>query len=345
MYHQASGDFSIPQDNIDDLSAEQRLQWRNHLYARFGKPELADEPDDPTADTSCISGSLIGINASAGKLFIVPTSCGRWDCPHCANRKARKYYARIFSQKPERKITLTCWTKSFETPLDALDRCKYALAKVASIIRRGVYDSQGHEVHRPRVFEYAAVWEIHQNGYPHLHIAQWGSFVPQAYLSELWSRYALSTNVDIRNIIHGTRDNHNWVKYQLKALPLTQSLFAGRRLVTFSRGWTRYKSNDTKDKTTGKTTWHYFHTDPEDIRARLDEFYNNCQTIDQEGDDTFQLDGPLSPDAVERLLWILDGGSPSGWKSLKQDEPPTPQGPPPKADRQLELLSNGWRPS
>lgn len=336
--------FAVDPDHLDELTDEQRAAWRHALLKKFGlsDDEAADAPLD--RDQSCITGSLIGLDAAAGRVLIIPTSCGRWDCPYCSIRKARQYYARIFSQQPERKITLTLWPRLYRDPLHALEVGKKALPKLAHILRKGVKDGHGGYKVNPVQFEYAAVWEVHASGWPHLHIAQWGAFVDRLYLRKLWHRLTGSYNTDVREIVPHSHDGHNWVKYLLKSIPQTQSLFQGRRLVTFSARWKRYASPNDKAKADGRLVWQYFNSFPSDLAERLESVYNAAYSTDPDGEDVYTIQPILDHDDQLKFWFLLDGGNAHDWESFKAFNDPPPPAPPPPVERQSVLFDCHQRP-
>jgi len=108
---------------------------------------------------------------------VIACRCRAWRCPDCGPQRRRRVRDEIASGEPTAFLTLT-WSLRRNLPPDAA-RSEMGLAwkhLVARIKRRW----PGEE------FEYAVVVEKTQRGYPHLHIAFRGPFIPQAWLSEAW---------------------------------------------------------------------------------------------------------------------------------------------------------------
>lgn len=271
---------------------------------------------------SCTTGTIIGYDPESDTIQLIPATCGRWDCPHCAEHKAHIYYARIMRADPERRVTLTWWTAVLATPLDALKQMKTALRKLAWLLRNGDPDRNGKPRMEPRVFEYAAIWERHKSGFPHLHLATWGDFVKQSYLSELWERLTGASNTDIRLMSPDTQDRHHWTKYMLKQAPVTATLFKGRRLISFSEGYDRNGKCPSGKLDGARVSWRYTGIRPLTVARTL---LSSLMCLPAVTD----LDGSLFSTAHLRLpagafpLWAaLLSDSPETWARDCLDPPP-----------------------
>lgn len=86
-------------------------------------------------------------------------------------------------------------------------------------------------------FEYCLVWEIHADGYPHMHIATKGPYLPQRWLSAQWERLGIGRVVDIRRIDAKRGAARYMTKYMLKTVKHTRESLGLTRVVTASRGF------------------------------------------------------------------------------------------------------------
>lgn len=194
----------------------------------------------------CAKSSLIGYDEAAHEVLIIPTTCGRWDCPDCATHKASVYAAKIFAAKPERAITLTMDPSLFASPRTCLERMNQSLSKLATAIRNeGI------------VFEYAAVRELHKSGWPHMHLATWGDFVPVKLIQRLWHKFTGATIVHVFSLASNLGSAHNWTKYLTKADSFPDSVFNGTRRVTFSRAYHRYPRIDEPQSDATPIIWFW----------------------------------------------------------------------------------------
>lgn len=138
---------------------------------------------------------------SEGEMF-VNIRCGRWDCPICGKKKARKVYRRAmegkimqdarkagFRDKYNHKLlTLTyggSQKREGKTPAEATREMTEAFSKLVKELRY-LYGN----------FEYIRVFENHKDGWPHLHVMLAGSAIaPRQVLgtiTRLWRyRYQL----------------------------------------------------------------------------------------------------------------------------------------------------------
>jgi len=187
----------------------------------------------------CCHGSLVGLDPDTRNIKIIPITCGRWDCPDCAPRKASILAARIFAANPSRHVTLTWNPAVSQDPKVALETMKKALPKLANQIRKLDNVKNGHTIRKGTTFEYAASWEIHRSGLPHVHLATWGDYVPQAQLKKIWHSLTGAYIVQIKDMSVSFIGGHNWVKYLLKEHCTPKSLFLGSKLVTFSKNYHR----------------------------------------------------------------------------------------------------------
>jgi hypothetical protein len=182
---------------------------------------------------------VIGLDHDGHRAVIIPKMCGRWDCPQCGDFKARAYAARIFAAAPERHVTLTCNPARYRTHLEAFLDIKDKVRKLAHLLRSPDCDNQGLPLWQPRIFEYACVWDTHESGWPHAHLATWGDFIPQALLSTLWERLTGAFRVDIRALHDNERHRHNFVKYIASKFVIPYGAPKNTRRITFSGNYDR----------------------------------------------------------------------------------------------------------
>lgn len=149
---------------------------------------------------------------------ISPIRCKKWTCPHCGPILARIWSKRIADAKPARMLTLTCDHSRFPSPQAAYQAMKAALPPLFRLIRRQIGP-----------IEYAAVWELHEDGYPHLHIAMRGHYIPQKWLSRVWNNLGLGPIVDIRQV----KTSKGAAAYMAKYM--TKTVAAGKDSVRLSR--------------------------------------------------------------------------------------------------------------
>ncbi len=137
----------------------------------------------------CRTGALLVANPHLQTLKIVPMSCGAWDCPNCAPRKRAMWMHKIVAAEPTRFITLTRNPIRAHSPMQAYQQMKEGWPRLLRKIRS-----------KFGAFEFCAFWELHKDGYPHLHVVQKGKFVPSRWLSAVLPYYGFGTWVDIRQI-------------------------------------------------------------------------------------------------------------------------------------------------
>jgi len=193
-----------------------------------------------TSDSQrCGSGVLIGRHPATRRVLIIPRTCGRWDCPKCREWKARRYHRLIWQARPERHITLTCNPRRYKSPEEALDDLKRALPKLAKALRAPEKSKDGTIKKAHKTFEYAAVFEKHKSGWPHIHLATWGDFIPVQFLRRHWQRLTGASIVDIRRIDNNRPHLHNFVKYLADKTKWPAGCNTIQRRISFSRGYHR----------------------------------------------------------------------------------------------------------
>lgn len=275
----------------------------------------------------CTSGSLLGISEDGTTLLIAPATCRRWDCPDCAQAKAGRIYAKVRSARPERHITLTCNPALFPSPDHALEKMKDSIRKLAHAIRKGRKKTKTQTYEKPRTFEYAVIWELHQSGWPHAHLAQWGDYVPHQFLRQLWKKLTGATIVYIVELDYRRPDTHSWSKYLIKAIPRDRSLFFGKRMISFSANFDRNGFNDNDAGDLGTVKWHKVLAYPGTVIARLLGDFGIKPQLLPSGRLAWDISPDRQPLTTDELLAQLGALNP--WNT------PEPQHlPPPAAPRQ-----------
>ncbi|GAJ10226.1 unnamed protein product, partial [marine sediment metagenome] len=104
----------------------------------------------------CGRGCLVGVTPDLDKVFVFPAVCHTWDCKRCGPIKRHFAALRIASGKPDKFITITGKKTPDSTPRRNLHLMKDAWPKLVKCIKREFGD-----------FEYALVWELDKQGFPH----------------------------------------------------------------------------------------------------------------------------------------------------------------------------------
>lgn len=251
----------------------------------YGRHTLQKQP-------ACCHGSILGYDPEALTVKVIPVTCGRWSCPDCAPRKAADYAARLFRAGPERHIVLTWNPAVSNDPAVALARMKKALPKLIEQLRGPIYDDHKHIIGYENTFEYCCIWERHASGFPHIHLAQWGHFCPQAKLRAHWEKLTGARIVYIKAMNSSEQGGHHWTKYLLKAIGETSIYLPGMKLVTFSRNYNRNPQAELPTALGAKTVWAFIRRHPGDILDALVLAYG-AYNEDNEHEDVFKLTRPL----------------------------------------------------
>jgi len=198
-----------------DASVEARRKVVEAAIAgRYGSNRSAVEKSHAT--DYCGKGSIVIAVTSTQRIVVVPIKCKSWRCPTCGPILAKFWANRLSGAKPQRFITLTGDPKLWTTPQAMYEAMKEALPKFVRMLRlKGVK------------FEYAAVWELHKSGFPHLHLLQKGSYIPQHLMKSLWLSLGIGAHVHIEPVDDARRAAFYVAKYMSKAVG---SLHAGVRV-------------------------------------------------------------------------------------------------------------------
>jgi len=176
--------------------------------------------------TYCGTGAVVVIMQDTAEIRVIPIRCKTWGCPVCGPILARQWGERIAEAQPERFLTLTCEPSRFDNPQQAYEAMNAAFPKLIRLIRQHIGPC-----------EYARVYEAQENGYPHLHVATKGKYLPQRWISRTWDRLGIGTIVDIRQIPSKRGAARYMTKYMTKTAGSASLPFKPARIITTSRGF------------------------------------------------------------------------------------------------------------
>lgn len=238
--------------SIEQVVADE-IRWRKNwrrAWSKRGLPSSLD-PDEPievldlapdpdpiqqvvnmdvmaqaAAHVGCHPGVITVQDPNDSSITLCPTRCKKWTCPKCGPVLARIWAKRIADAKPQRMITLTCDHKRLSTPALAYEAMKEALPQLVRLARRQIGP-----------IEYAAVWELHEDGYPHLHLAARGHYIPQKWLSRTWDNLGIGPIVDVRKVKTGKGAALYMSKYMTKTVAAGKSGIHLTRVIQASAGY------------------------------------------------------------------------------------------------------------
>lgn len=142
----------------------------------------------PRSVSLCGKRAAVGMNMSSWKV-VVPVKCNSWCCDGCRKRLSKKWIRRVNPQKVERFITLTVDPSRFSSRPEAVKELYNGYKKLVQAIRR-----------KFKEWEYFSVIEFTKKDWPHIHILQRGSYVPQTWISKKWDAFGLGKIVDVRRV-------------------------------------------------------------------------------------------------------------------------------------------------
>lgn len=114
--------------------------------------------------------------------------CKRWSCEICQPRNRWNVVRAIQRGRPSRMVTLTCKHGLYDTPAEAAQDMVRGL--------RGLRKALAREWPK-KTFPMAVVFEAHEDGFPHMHIAMRCDFIPFEWLSKTWERLTGAYHVRI----------------------------------------------------------------------------------------------------------------------------------------------------
>jgi len=172
----------------------------------------------------CGRGAILIANPDWSSLTLVPMRCRSWRCPRCAPSLRVKWSGAVAKARPERFITLTCDTKRFPNPDAAYEHLAKAFPRFVAKLRKAGIS-----------FEYFAVWEPTEAGWPHIHIAQRGSYVPKKLMDSVWDRLGCGTISDISAIRSPGQTARYITKYMTKCEEGAEFIPWRHRILQYSR--------------------------------------------------------------------------------------------------------------
>jgi hypothetical protein len=203
---------------------------------------------------------------------------------------------RLASARPERFITLTCDTKRFPDPRAAYAAMKDALPKLVSVLRK---------LCGP--LEYAAVWELHESGYPHLHLAQKGKYVPINLLKKVWNDLGIGFCCDIRNVDSHQRAARYVAKYMTKTVSDGKKALGITKVIQVSRHFFDKTGREATPHLPHVATAVYIRKHPSDILFYLIDKCHYALDLTR-CDNYFRLyETPetVNPQGIEQALILL----------------------------------------
>jgi len=139
--------------------------------------------------SSCPNGTLVLQHHQVTKLL--PKLCGKWSCPSCGPRRARRLRSRLNRTTPTRLITLTVRADASVPAAAQLARAN----KAWSILGRRYRRKFG-----TRAIGYAKIVELTKAGTPHLHILANVPYIHHTALSAAWKELTGAHIVDVRAV-------------------------------------------------------------------------------------------------------------------------------------------------
>jgi len=152
-----------------------------------------------------VARTMEGWSETLSAWVIIQVRCKRWGCPICGRRKVQHYAQKVATAKPNRFITLTCWTELYESPREAFDQTRRAIPKFMAKLRNAYGE-----------FECFRVLEATKKGWPHYHMIARCPYIPQPELVTLWRDLTGNKIVDVRAIDKTTHAYWYVVKYLAK---------------------------------------------------------------------------------------------------------------------------------
>ncbi len=180
----------------------------------------------PASVDKCGSGAILGVSKETNIAVIIPTTCKSWWCPRCKLPKALRLTEKICCGDPERMITLTSNPAAAQTPTESINLMKAGWVRLLRKIRKHFKD-----------FQYVLIWELTKRGWPHIHIACRGPYIPREFLKYWWNEFTSAPMVHITKIKSPLHASRYLAKYFVKDQAPVLRLLNHRRLVQYSRRW------------------------------------------------------------------------------------------------------------
>ena len=163
--------------------------------------DLPTQTDPLHSEQLCGLGTIIIWNPDKQEYMLMQAPCKSWTCPICGPRKAKVWAAKLHAGRPWLAMTLTAKYEVWKTPKTEARRQKKAFAKLVMKIRK-----------RFGFFEYAAVWELQQNGMPHIHILARAPYIPHDWLRRTWCNLTGAFMVDVHRVGRLDYETHHSTK-------------------------------------------------------------------------------------------------------------------------------------
>lgn len=139
--------------------------------------------------------SSIIVHDEGWRKHAVGLRCRSWNCKSCAPERKRELIAKAIAGQPQRALTLTSRRAEGQTP----EQAARALSRAFRLIIKRTRRKYG-----ANSFEFIAVFEATKLGWPHLHVLQRGSFIPQEQLSA-WMQELIDSPVVWIEYLHNPK--------------------------------------------------------------------------------------------------------------------------------------------
>lgn len=189
-------------------------------------PSFRQRSKVPASVQKCGGSLILGVNKDSPTAIVISTKCKSWWCPRCRVPKALTFVELVCAGDPERMLTLTCNPERCVTKLNAIDVMKAGWVRLLRQMRKMLGPT-----------EYVLIWECTKRGWPHIHIAQRGPYVPHAWLKYWWNQFTGAPIVHIQKIKNQRHAARYIAKYFVKSQVPMLRLLGGRRLYQVSRKW------------------------------------------------------------------------------------------------------------
>lgn len=187
---------------------------------------IANKTDvDATLD-KCGKGGLWFWDEDKERAFFVRLRCHLWTCPTCGPIKQAQWAAIARAGRPDRHLVLTTgrnWKLS-------LSQAIAWLRKAFEKFRKWLNKTFGYSA-------YICVVELHEDGWPHLHVLLRGPYLPEPQLMRKWHELTGSKHIWITKKDTPSRYAAEVSKYLTKNIPaMKQAGFRGHA-VSKSNDW------------------------------------------------------------------------------------------------------------
>jgi len=240
--------------------------------------------------TLCREASIV--NPGPAYRRAVTLKCRAWTCEHCHDMRVRQLVREIIDGHPERLLTLTMAPNTSSTPERQAQALAANFRRLIRLIRKN-WPVTKHE--------YFAVFEAHKSGWPHLHIAMRGTFLPWAWLKEKWTEISGSGGVDIR-FIHNP---HDCAAYVAKYMGKDSHRFGSSKRYWHTKAWRL--EPDRKPPRDLRFGSRYL-TVPMPLCDLAAEWIRSARHVWMEG--TTLISGPEPPQGVRAMRGWIDA---NGW--------------------------------